>query len=332
MLRYEALGSSPHTRDMGLAPRYLDDIASFDSVIGSRFEEITTIGLRNLWFWPRCASATSNDNESSSNASDLPSVYHYLVSCILMQLPRDNSDQGSAANEMVVRQVSADLYLSGLALAPPASSSAVHNILAPSSAPNSDLPVRNKSGQPGDQERKRESTEEANGLSFTRLSTTQLNPPLTSQDVPMIDVDEGTSRLAVYTTVKPLPALPKKMANILAHWNLSQDPRFYDWGRIEAELDRPDAEERAAQAKAQARIRKRKEQDIELPGRLTHVSDELAPTKKRVATQGLPPVLASSQVVDEPVASTHTERAILGSGEAFGKRAEKARKKRKDGF
>jgi len=148
--------------------------------------------------------------------------------------------------------------------------------------------------------------------------------------------DAVCSCLRAYTTVKSLPALSKKAETVLTHWDLGQNPDTYNWERKEAELVQPSAAELELRERTQRLLRKRKGQDVDLPGRLTFVSDEKAPMKRilggQQSQQPQLPVLASSQVVDEPMTSTQTERGPFGGRDAFGKKAEKVRKKRKEGF
>lgn len=292
-------------------------------------DKLVTIGLRKMWLGlPKSIQQTTGEQAelNGSNAS----FYTYLVQGWLANVPQDASNPARNTKEMVLKRIASNISLASVSLAPGRSS------LMPDASNgallelNGHLPVRGKNDLSKSKEK-----DQGQG-NPVRLSSPGLVPLRASQNSTVDDEDTACSRLRAYTTVKKIPPLPKKMATVLAHWNLGESPQSYNWERMETELARPSAAELESQERQHTKLRRRKEQVVEHASRFAFVSDEQAPMKRVFGTQQSqpvrPPVLASSQAVDEPMASTQTERGLFRGRDALGKQAQKARKKRKSGF
>ncbi|KAK0514439.1 hypothetical protein JMJ35_003056 [Cladonia borealis] len=77
--------------------------------------------------------------------------------------------------------------------------------------------------------------------------------------------DKASRRLKALARLKPQPALPTKMSNLLNQWELGADPATYDWEAAQQAFNIEDANEDKVQTKQSQRSRKRRKWDITMP-------------------------------------------------------------------
>ena len=90
--------------------------------------------------------------------------------------------------------------------------------------------------------------------------------------------DIGSLRLKALANLKPQPALPTKMLNLLNQWDLGADPAVYDWEAAQQAFNVGEESEDEAQTKQRQRVGKR-----QMRQRLDMTASSSQPPPKRVA-------------------------------------------------
>ena len=137
--------------------------------------------------------------------------------------------------------------------------------------------------------------------------------------------DIASLHLRALASLKPQPALPTGMSNLLNHWELGADPATYHWEAAQQAFNIEEGSEDEARAKQRQRIekhQKRQRPDITMPfsqsppGRVGGSQPQSAPE-----TQG------SSQQTQDMVIQSQVEPGRFG-----GRQDQAKNKKRKKGF
>lgn len=144
----------------------------------------------------------------------------------------------------------------------------------------------------------------------------------------------GFGSLDLFTTSKDQGPLPGSVANILSHWSPGCDPSAYDWQRKSREQEEESSKtEGRLAAIPKHRVRKRSSQTLQRETHKPSNTSTIFPTVKHWGSQpqdSLPRGrLHGSQVTEEDLPMTQTERGVFGGREAVRKSNVKARKKKR---
>jgi len=140
-------------------------------------------------------------------------------------------------------------------------------------------------------------------------------------------------RLDLFATSKNQGPLPSSVANILSHWLSGCDPSTYDWQRKTREQEEESSKVEGGLATPKHHARKRSGQNLPRETYKPSTMSSKFPTVKHWGSQpqdSLPGGrLQSSQVTEEDLPMTQTERGVFGGREAVKKSNAKARKKKR---
>ena len=129
--------------------------------------------------------------------------------------------------------------------------------------------------------------------------------------------DPASKRLRAYASLTPQPVLPRKMSNLLAHWQVGVDPAKYDWEAAQqANITQDGNEDEPRERQRQQAERQHKRQ------RENTVGPSSQPTPKRLGTsqpqQGLDTrhMQGSSQQTGTAVTMSQVEPGNFGGRHA----------------
>ena len=137
--------------------------------------------------------------------------------------------------------------------------------------------------------------------------------------------DIASLRLKVLASLKPQPALPTRMSNLLHQWDLGADPAAYDWEAAQRAFNIGEESEDEARTKQRQRVEKRRMQQT-----LDMAMPSSQPPPKRVSgsqPQSAHETQVSSQQTQDMVIQSQVEPGRFG-----GRSDQVKRPKRKKGF
>ena len=130
--------------------------------------------------------------------------------------------------------------------------------------------------------------------------------------------DPASQRLRAYANLTPQPVLPRKMSNLLGHWQIGVDPTEYDWEAAQQatvpEDENGDESRERQRKKAEKRLKRQRE---------STVGPSSQPSPKRLGTsqpqQGLD-TQGSSQQTGNAVTMSQVEPGKFGGRHAKNKK------------
>ena len=279
-------------------------------------------------------------------AFQLSDVYDSLIEAWIGPLPGTIPGRTRIALEKVVRDVVIQIYLSTFQVrmkqGPTFDKQAAHGDRA-DSRPQIALPVRRRGSEANLRKDKEPVATSSSALESSQASLGDLPlrfPPPPAQLTPessqprrrnepaptLVDSEDIASRrLKALARLKPQPALPTRMSNLLNQWELGADPATYDWEAAQQAFNIEEGSENEAQTKQRQRDEKRQKrhrQDMTMPSS--------QPPTKRVGgsqPQSASETQGSSQQTQNMVIQSQVEPG------RYGGRPEQAKqKKHKKGF
>lgn len=150
------------------------------------------------------------------------------------------------------------------------------------------------------------------------------------EEAPTAPPEQAFSSLSAFTTFNKPRRMPRKVANLLSHWQLGVDPATYEWQKTSHALE--EETQRMTGPSTPRRGRKKRSQQPMAPEASTLPPTPVAPMIRAWGSQperAGPPLVSSQPTLDE-APMTQTERGMFGVRE--GKKSGKAKKKRAAGF
>lgn len=271
------------------------------------------------------------NSSDTQSPLDLWNTYDGMITEWLTSLSHGIHNSTRRTKEKIIRGIALDLLLARIVQiyhkpTDDGPSSTVESVPAERAAEEPNVPTQGPSLQ-------HSSLQASQGQS----STTRDSDALPRQD----EASENSraqastpvySTLSAFTTFKKPRPMPRKVTNLLSHWQLGDDPGLYEWQKISQRLEEEESQRTSGPSTPKHRGRRKRSQLSRQPEASSTVPPTpVAPAIRTWGSQPDPPstfVMPSSQpTLDE--GGTQTERRPFGTGEA---KRNKAKKKRAAGF
>ena len=215
-------------------------------------------------------------DRSGDNEIDLPllPMYEKLLNLWITTLASRIPSRTRVALDKRLRQVSADLYLSAHALHYGPPMSGVLEPASPASVENKlSLPLRRKGSLPRFSGKHKENDGSSSPFPMEELETPQsvsamlpspqATPSLHSHRSESPATEPGYSpyqQLQMLTILQPQASLSEPVKKLISHWELGEDPEYYDWRSMQQRSDPQDSAGDEAQRRRHRGEKRRKRQ------------------------------------------------------------------------